>query len=133
MKKIFFVLLTTYHLLLTTYSLNASGTDPSAFLSFGTGARAFALAGAYSAIADDATATYYNSAALGILQYKEFLASYSQLWENTNYSFLAYAHPLLDRGAIGVNIVRLYSGGAEKRNEYNRSVGNRETFDNTKT
>lgn len=115
-----------------------AGTDPADFLSYGTGARSFALGGAYTGIADDAAATYYNSGALGAVQYKEVVTAYSVLWSDlkftvsaekerdssdTNYTFLGYVHPMLLKGALGASIVRLYSGGAEKRDTYNVPQG----------
>lgn len=44
--------------------------EPWAFLKIGAGARAMGLGGAYVAIADDATATYWNPAGLGFLKKK---------------------------------------------------------------
>ncbi|MFN3966878.1 MAG: PorV/PorQ family protein [Endomicrobiia bacterium] len=117
-------------LLFSNALLFGAGTDPTSFLNFGTGGRAFAMAGAYSGIAEDATASYYNSGALGILQYKELMASHSILWLDTSYSFIGYAHPILDKGVLGFNVVRLYSGGAERRDENNVPQGN---FDHSKT
>jgi len=132
MKNIFFKTIFITFILTAGFAargLYAAGTDPSSFLSFGSGARAFALGGAYTGIAEDVTASYYNSGALGILQRKEFIASYSVLWENSNYSFIGYALPRLDKGTIGINLVRLYSGSAEGRDVYNMPTNN---FDSSK-
>jgi len=129
-KKLFVFIFLTFSLSHFLTCLHAAGTDPTSFLNFGTGGRAFALGGAYSGIAEDVTASYYNSGALGVLQYKELMASHSILWLDTSYSFVAYAHPFLDKGCLGFNIVRLYSGGAERRDENNVPQGN---FDHSKT
>ncbi len=126
-ERFFFFYFFLFHFFTLVYS---SGTDPTSFLNFGTGARAFAMGGAYSGIAEDATASYYNSGALGILEYKELMASYSILWLDTSYSFVAYVHPILDKGVLGFNVINLYSGKAERRDENNVPQGN---FDHSKT
>ncbi|MEW6040418.1 MAG: PorV/PorQ family protein [Elusimicrobiota bacterium] len=106
------------------------GTDPSSFLCFGTSGRSLALGGAYSGIAEDATAVYYNSGALGLIHQKEVIASFSNLWMGANYSFAGYVHPIYGKGAVGMNFVRLYSGSAEGRDENNNPTS---SFDNSKT
>ena len=50
------------------FSPNAVGTTGQSFLRIGTGARAMAMGGAYSAVADDAGAVYWNPAGLALLQ-----------------------------------------------------------------
>jgi len=127
--SICFVVLMILCLYVKSSIIYGAGTDPSSFLSFGSNARAFALGGAYTGIAEDVSAPYYNSGALGALQYKEMLASYSILWEETNYSFLGYVHPAYNKGVFGFNFVRLYSGGAQGRDDNNLPTG---SFDHSK-
>ena len=93
------------------------------FLSWGAGARSLGMANAYTGVVDDVYATYWNPAALGTLQNKEVGAFHATLWEDTIYDFLAYAHPVLDKGTFGVSVIRLYSGGADKRDDNNVSLG----------
>ncbi|MBI1930056.1 hypothetical protein HYR99_38120 [Candidatus Poribacteria bacterium] len=47
--------------------------DPWAFMTIGTGARAMGFGGAFVAIADDATATYWNPAGLGFIKGHEVM------------------------------------------------------------
>ncbi len=83
----------------------------AAYASFeetGIGARATAMGGAYTALADDVHAIYYNPAGLAQIQRKEFAASYGL--QNTGLndgskmsnSYAAYAHPFQYRiGTVG--------------------------------
>jgi len=97
--------------------------EPGEFMSWGAGARSLGMANAYTGVVDDVYATYWNPAVLGTLQYKEVGAFNAALWEDTQYSFLGYVHPVLNKGAFGASVVRLYSGGAEKRDDNNVLTG----------
>ncbi len=77
----------------------------SSFEDIGTGARATALGGAYTAVADDVYSVYYNPAGLVYLYRKELSASYGRLYsglsDNTkiSHSYFVYGHPFI--GPIG--------------------------------
>ncbi|MFI5346996.1 MAG: type IX secretion system membrane protein PorP/SprF [Elusimicrobiota bacterium] len=81
----------------------------AAYDDVGVSARVTGLGHAYTAVADDVYATYYNPAGLATLDRKEFGTTYSRLLtglsdgSNIQNSFLAYAHPLADgrNGTIG--------------------------------
>ncbi|MCE5299368.1 MAG: hypothetical protein LLG37_00640 [Spirochaetia bacterium] len=51
-------------LLILPWPLSASGGEPFAFLKLGVGARAMGMGGAFSSVAGDATAPYYNPAGM---------------------------------------------------------------------
>ncbi|MEK6542886.1 MAG: PorV/PorQ family protein, partial [Elusimicrobiota bacterium] len=105
-----------FHVVVYTPRLDAgaSGGEPGRFMSYGAGGRPLAMGGAFYAIADDATAAYWNPAGLGVLERKEFTAMYAQLFAETTLGFIAYAHPLPGKGTIGVTYTQLTSGGFEK-------------------
>lgn len=101
-----------------------TGGQPGQFLSWGAGARSLGMGRAFYAVADDASATYWNTAGLTQLDRKEVMALHVNLWADTNYDFISYVHPTPKYGVFGANLTRLYSGGFEKI-----SI----TFDDTKT
>lgn len=122
--RIFFFSIFYFLFSILSFSSIFAAGRPGAFMSWGAGARHLALGGAGTAVGDaDAFSPYYNSASLGFIEQKEIGTLQAVLWEETAYSYLSYVHPMLDRGAIGFDVIRLYSGGAVKTDENNRVTG----------
>lgn len=100
------------------------GGQPGAFLSYGAGARALAMGKTFVGIADDASAVYWNPAGLGQIRRREIVALYASLYEQTEYGFAGYAHPINEQyGVIGGAVVSLESRGFSLRDEYNAEIG----------
>lgn len=93
-----------------------SGGQPGAFLYYGVGARALGMGGAFFAISDDATASYWNPAALALIEKKEFSFMQAQMFEQTTLNFIGYVQPTTSRGTFGFFINQMTSGGFEKVN-----------------
>jgi Flp pilus assembly protein TadD len=91
-----------------------SGGQPGAFLQYGVGARALGMGGAFYAIADDATAAYWNPAGLAYLQRKEITTMQATLFEQTAFTYMAYAHPTTTRGTFAFGMTQLTAGGFER-------------------
>ncbi|MBI4385818.1 MAG: PorV/PorQ family protein [Elusimicrobia bacterium] len=92
------------------------GTTGATFLKVGVGARPLAMGGAFSALADDANAIYWNPGALAEVQKRDVTASYNALFKDENQGFLAFATPLRDNmGTLGVGLNYLTITDIEKR------------------
>ncbi|MDQ7052638.1 MAG: PorV/PorQ family protein [candidate division KSB1 bacterium] len=76
----------------------------------GVGARAIGLGNAFVAYASDATAIYWNAAALDHLQRKNLVVFHTRLLEGAGYSFIGYAHPTVQTGTLGFGIINLSVG-----------------------
>src|SRR5437868_6492711 len=63
------------------------GTSGGQFLRVGVGARAPGMGGAFSPVADDATAIYWNPAGLAMLEKKEVSVSYNAYFKDTSSQF----------------------------------------------
>ncbi len=86
------------------FPANAStGQSGAQFLRIGAGARGPGMAGAFSAVADDATAIYWNPAGLAQLDKREATLSYNSYFKDTASQFLGYAHPL-SKGTLGIGV-----------------------------
>ena len=105
-----------FALLASPVRAGESGGQPGAFLQYGVGARALGMGGAFFAVADDATAAYWNPAGLAYLQRKEVTTMQAALFAQTAYNYLGYAHPTTTKGTFALGITQLVSTGFEKVN-----------------
>jgi hypothetical protein len=78
------------------------------FLSIGVGGRALGLGGAYAALANDASAAYWNPAALARINYPEFMLMHDERFGGiVNYDFGAVAIPYGTNTTLAVSLMRL--------------------------
>lgn len=98
------------------------GTAGAKFLDIGISARATGMGEAYSAIANDVSAVYYNPAGLTSLLGTEVLATYVSMPADIGYGFAAIGFPLESVGGVlGFGVSALTSGSMVERT-YNRGV-----------
>lgn len=72
---------------------NTAGTSGAQFLKLGAGARAAAMGDAFTAVADDAFAAYYNPAGLARLARPQLGGAHSAMFETVSYQSLSFAVP----------------------------------------
>jgi tetratricopeptide (TPR) repeat protein len=105
----------TYLLMIAAFAANLFAQDgqggTESNLAFGFGARALALGHAYTALADDPTAVFWNPAGLENVQRQSLTLFHTSLWEGTLYDFIGYVYPSLDFGSFGAGLARIGVGG----------------------
>lgn len=107
---------------------NKRGSAAAAMLGIGVGARAEAMGGAFVAIADDATALYWNPAGITQLNSLSLLVTKANWLVETDFSTLDLVVPLSSMGsAIGVHIGILDYGENPVRTVF-RPEGTGETY-----
>ncbi len=91
--------LLTYHLIILSTAVYAGvGTNGGEFLRIGVGERAIGMGGAFSSIADNATAVYWNPAGLSQLKMREFSVMHLNYLVDIKSEHLSYVHPLGNPG-----------------------------------
>jgi len=91
---------------------SASGTEGASFLDIPVGGRPAALAGAYSALAEDAYAPVWNAAGLGSLPSAQVSAMHAVYAEVGGYEFASFVHPLGAHDGLGAS-ARYFHAGSE--------------------
>lgn len=76
-----------------------AGTSSAPFLKIGAGARPVGMGEAFTALADDVNALYWNPAGLTALERPAFGATHQQAYQGLNHEFFGYAQPLHPRSS----------------------------------
>jgi hypothetical protein len=87
-----------------------AGTTAYSFLKLGVGAKAVAMGGAFTAVADDPSTIYYNPAGTARLEGKQFLAGYHNYVLDIQSGFIAHTRPLTPKYSLGFFIDYLNFG-----------------------
>jgi hypothetical protein len=94
------------------------------FMALGAGARALGMGGAFAAVADDASAVYWNPAGIAGIQKRQALAMHAeQFGDLVNYNFGSYVQPttLVDparKPAFGFGLIHLGVPDQPVNNDY---------------
>ncbi|MDO8628864.1 MAG: PorV/PorQ family protein, partial [Phycisphaerales bacterium] len=107
--------------LLVLASGDSRAAETASFLDIGVGARGLGMGEAYTALADDANALYWNPAGLSRLEKREFAASHAELFESTRLDSLAYAHPT-SQGTFAAGVTYLSQGKIDGRDSFGRQT-----------
>jgi len=110
---IFFMIVILFSTNFSVAQTGNAGATGLAFLKLGVGARAGGMGGAFSAISDDATATFWNPAGLTYSRAQVAFTHTKWLQDITN-EFLAITFPAF-RGTLGLSFYANNVGGIERR------------------
>ena len=97
-------LIPLFFLILAVSPASFAGVDAMPHLRLGAGARSIGLGGAFTAIADDATATVWNPAGLGSAPDLSLNFSTQQLDLDRSHNFIALTKALGSAGSIGLAV-----------------------------
>jgi hypothetical protein len=88
-------------------NVSKRGTTAASFLEIGVGARPIAMGGAFTALADDPTALYWNVAGIAKQRKVGILFNHSEWIAGVNFDFLGGVVPVGRFGAVGVSFTAL--------------------------
>lgn len=119
-------------LISTQYTgLRAAGTSAANFLKIAPGARPAAIGEAYTSIANDASAVYWNAAGLASVKTREFVLAHNVWFQDIQHSYAAFALPVgssLSRtpsnACIGIAATYLNAGAMDSRDASGAITGN---------
>ncbi|MDI6839524.1 MAG: PorV/PorQ family protein [bacterium] len=130
MKKYLLMLFT---LLLTVKLYGGASEAGAIFLIIYPGARPNGMGAAFTAISDDALATYYNDAGLGFQNKNDIALMHANwlpgLYPGMYYEFITFTRPVPGTGVLGGHIIYLTTGETVGMDETGQEVGRWTTWD----
>lgn len=100
-----------------------AGTRVGQFLKIGVGARVSGMGEAFSAVADDVNAIYWNPAGLMQIEDKQATFMHNEWLYDLKYEFLAYCQPT-QKGVAGLSLTYLRMGDLEGKDKDDNPTGN---------
>ncbi|MDE2141046.1 MAG: PorV/PorQ family protein [Elusimicrobia bacterium] len=100
----------------------AGAVETASFLTIGAGARYLGVGGTGTALANDASALYWNPAGLAGLEKREVTASHAELSQSVRHDFLAYAQPT-ELGTFAAGATYLSQSALEGRDAQGHPTG----------
>ena len=108
-------------LLLVFLPLSAMADDDGgteSVFNLGAGARAMGMGNGYLALTKDATAVYYNPAAITYLPSQQISFLHTVLFEGITYDFVSYVYPYTSIGGFGIAGMRFGADDIGRRDAY---------------
>jgi len=88
-------------------NISKRGTTAASFLEIGVGGRALALGGAFTAMADDPSAIYWNVAGIAKMQKSGLFFNHSEWIAETSFDYVSGVFQMGRYGALGVSLTAL--------------------------
>ncbi len=117
-------LLTVFSMTLSSSFAAQGGTSTAPFLRIGQGARAEAMGGAFTAVADDAHATYFNPAGLAQITKRNLALDHLEFIEDIKTEHASYVQPFNSAGgSLGAQVSFIDMGTIERIDAGGTSAG----------
>ena len=104
-----------FFIALSAHAIGGEGGHAGAYLRTGVGARPLGMGGAFTALSDDATASYWNAAGLAQLDASQVALMYSLMSMDRMLNLITYAQPMGEIGTLGVSWLNYGVGDIDGR------------------
>jgi tetratricopeptide (TPR) repeat protein len=111
------LLITALLAILLPHPAPADDGGTESVFNLGAGARAMGMGNGYTALAEDATAVYYNPAAMPYLTTQQISFLHTIIFEGTIYDFASYVYPHEGLSGFGVAAMRVGTDDIGRRDE----------------
>ncbi len=108
------------------FPVDKAGTMAAKFLSARIGPKAVAMGGAFTAIANDGSAMYWNPAGIGYNRIRNVYVNHSDWIADISFDYFSISVPLKNSHVLGINITSVTMGEMEVTRYGNEDTG--ETF-----
>jgi hypothetical protein len=114
---------------LRSQTVSSNGSTAFPILSFGMGARAVAMGGSFTAVADDLSAIYYNAAGLAQIPQPELVLTHNTYLVDGFYDNLGGLYPMGPAGTLAFGLNYLNYGSIDSRDSSGNLTGTYTPFD----
>ena len=108
------------------YSVDKTGTTAAKFLSTNIGSKAVGMGGAFTALANDGSAMYWNPAGIGFNRLRNVYVNHSDWIADISFDYFSLSIPLNKNRFLGINVTSVTMGEMEVTRYGNEDTG--ETF-----
>ena len=108
------------------YSVDKTGTMAAKFLSTNIGSKAVGMGGAFTALANDGSAMYWNPAGIGFNRLRNVYVNHSDWIADITFDYFSLSIPLNKNRFLGINVTSVTMGEMEVTRYGNEDTG--ETF-----
>lgn len=112
-----------------SFGSSARGATSAQFLELGAGARAISMGEAHSAVAADATALYWNPAALTQIKRRSVAFMHAPYVNTSYFDYAAYGQRLGERAAVGASLQYFSAGGIAQTDASGTDLGGIAPYD----
>jgi Type IX secretion system protein PorV len=113
--------------IISAQKVTKTGTTAAKFLSIGVGPRANAMGGAFTSIANDASAIYWNPAGIALSNQYQAFFTYTNLYADLKLDYFGIVLPAGDLGNFAASVTALNYGDIQVTTE-DQPEGTGETF-----